>query len=109
MLPDTSLLMLKGGLALGTSSAALGLAAHSALVTAGLALLRPVTLATAAAFGLGRPLAEAACPARQYSAGPTVTLGAQPVVSIGDGRPVAAVALEPSFRTQAGRRSAPPR
>ena len=39
MLPDASLLMLKGGLALGTSSAALGLAAHSALVTAGLALL----------------------------------------------------------------------
>jgi hypothetical protein len=102
MLPDASLLMLKGGLALGTSSAALGLAAHSALVTAGLALLRPVTLATAAAFGLGRPLAEAACPARQSSAGPTVTLGAQPVVSIGDGRPVAAVALEPSFRTAGG-------
>ena len=77
MLPDASLAdALKGGLALGTSGAALGLAAHSALLTAGLALLRPVTLATAAAFGLGvsaacrKPALPPAPSPRQSPAGP---------------------------------------
>ena len=106
MLPNASWLMLSGGLALGTSGAALGLAAHSAVLTAGLAMLGPVTIATAAAF-LGvspprKPAPPPAPPPRQSPPGPSIVLGAQPVVSIGDGRPVAAVALEPSFRAATG-------
>jgi hypothetical protein len=103
MLPNASWLMLSGGLALGTSGAALGLAAHSALLTAGLALLRPATLATAAAFGLAAAAPrEAAAAPETAPPSPSIALGAQPVVSIGDGRPVAAVALEPSFRAATG-------
>ena len=110
MLPDASWLMLSGGLALGASSAALGLAAHAAMLTAGLAMMRPITIATAAALGLAHPRprerhADAAEPpdaANGPAVLPSISLIAQPVVSIADGRPAAAVALEPSFRTAHG-------
>ncbi len=108
MLPDTSLLMLQGRA--GTWNLRCGLGPRGPL--------RPADRGPGAAgpghhrHGCGlRPRRSAACRSGP-AAGPITSsiltgpqhraLGAQPVVSIGDGRPVAAVALEPSFRAATG-------
>lgn len=100
MLPGAPWLMLSSGLAVGTSGAALGLAAHSAFLSAGLALLAPFSPRKEAVPAPIGPRTASAFGPEAASAG--LTLQAQPVVSIADGRPAAAVALEASFRSSDG-------
>ncbi len=110
-------LTLSGCSALGFAAAALGLGAHAAAL-GGLAVL-PATafaalaLLTLARAGLAGPLTLAATPPAPAVWGggaegsrdapeepilPVIAFSACPVVSVADGRPVAAVAIEPNFR-----------
>jgi hypothetical protein len=87
-------------LALGLGGAALALTTNAALISS-LALVPPMAfagLATASLLG-ARPPAGVP-PARDATPGPTPTISftAVPVVSVGDRRTVAGVALEPSCR-----------
>lgn len=109
---------LSGGLALGSAGAAMSLTAHAATLS-GMALVVPaVTVATvglltlACATGTAVPLRAPAPTERRRadrnlspapvaadeSVLPVIAFCAEPVVSVADGRVVAAVAIEPNFR-----------
>ena len=105
--------MLSGGLALALGGAALYLVDHASALT-GLAVVLPAAaFASLAALGFRRDPAGAlplAAPPPEwhgddYGTGesdepvlPVIAFSAYPVVSVADGRPVAAVAIEPNFR-----------